>query len=295
MIDICKCDVEDKEKLTLFRNLMLKWKKWLNGESGYDIFSQIQDITWYDTVFRTFNKVRKLNYENPSDKIGFNGPIIELLDLGFFNTQTLAIRKLTDSNYKSPEKSVYSLVGLIDDIYSNIDIFTRENFICYEGVPYNGPSLKMTNKWEYYWETKQENFDRFSGITENNRKRKDKIKESVLEKLKENLKLCKNIRTYVNKIVAHASTQESRKGLTDKQLTITLGKLDNCYQAIISTASFISTTILCECNLGGVPTPQFDQFSNLNKPMVLDKDLETLEAFWSERTSEIEEWESLEL
>lgn len=95
MIDICNCDVEDKETLALFRIKRDEWKKCLIDDT-LSISKQITHMFWKDAIFRTFNQARKLTHERKSGELGFNGPILELLDEGFAVSQVMAIRRLTD-------------------------------------------------------------------------------------------------------------------------------------------------------------------------------------------------------
>ncbi len=55
-LDICECDVEDKQNLALFRIKILEWQNILSGDDVHSIYNQVQDLIWDDTVYRTFNK-----------------------------------------------------------------------------------------------------------------------------------------------------------------------------------------------------------------------------------------------
>jgi hypothetical protein len=99
MVNICDCDVSDKEKLAVFRSKRNEWTRWFSGKSRHSILNQIQNLLWDDTVFRTINEARRIHEESESDKTGFNGPLIELFDSGFAALQVLAIRRLTDPNF----------------------------------------------------------------------------------------------------------------------------------------------------------------------------------------------------
>lgn len=291
MIDICDCDVQDKERLALFRLKRAEWKKCLIDDT-FSVSKQIMNMLWNDTVFRTINEARRLTYERSSNGIGFNGPLLELFDQGFGTSQVMAIRRLTDPNFYDPNRTVISLPRLIEDMKFNSDLITRENYVCYEGTAFEGvPYEKDGINW-MHWKRKHENFDRLSKVPSDKHTRSDKIEKQVFKELQKELKVCEGLRNYANKFVAHASDSRNRINLTDNEKRITLQRLDDCYQAIIRVASFIGAVILYEHPLGGVPVPQFDHLENLDKPMVSQDDIEKLHSFWSKRVKEVGRWDN---
>ena len=66
IIDICECDVSDKELLALFRLKRDEWKRCLIDDS-YSVSQQISHLLWNDTVFRTFNEARKISLDEKKD------------------------------------------------------------------------------------------------------------------------------------------------------------------------------------------------------------------------------------
>ena len=108
--DICDGDVKDKESLALFRDRMKKWKDWFSESKPHSIRSQIYNMIWYDTVFRTINEDRRINVESSSEESGLNGSMMDLIDRGYVSSQVLSIRRLTDPNYHYQSKAVISLI-----------------------------------------------------------------------------------------------------------------------------------------------------------------------------------------
>ena len=290
MINICDCDVQNKEALAIFREKRANWNNWL-FEDSLSISNQITHMLWKDAIYRTFNEARRLTINRESESLGFNGPLLHLLDEGFLVSQVMAIRRLTDRNFYDPKKGVLSVPRLIDDILSNIDIFTRENYVSYDGSKYEGLSLETDgiNKW-ILWKKKHENFDTLSNVSPQNRSRTDRVNKSVFIKLNKELKICENLRTYANKFIAHASDPIGRLKLTENQKKVTLNKLDQCYKTIIRVSSFIGVIVLYEHELGRVPTPQYNHLENIEKPMVSQDDLENLHNYWHKRVNEVNLW-----
>jgi len=292
MINIYDCDVHDKEALAIFRVKRANWNNWL-FEDSLSISNQITHMLWKDAIYRTFNEARRLtiNRESESESLGFNGPLLHLLDEGFLVSQVMAIRRLTDRNFYDLKKGVLSVLRLIDDVSDNIDIFTRENYVSYDGSKYEGVSLEIDgiDKWRP-WKKKHENFDTLSSVLPQNRSRADRVNKSVFIKLNKELKICENLRTYANKFIAHASDPIGRLKLTENQKKVTLDKLDQCYKAIIRVSSFIGAIVLYEHELGRVPTPQYNHLENIEKPMVSQDDLKNLHNYWNKRVEEVIHW-----
>jgi hypothetical protein len=291
MVDICACDVADKAKLALFIQKREEWKRCIIGRAPHAVNRQIAHMLWNDTVFRTFNEARRLTIESKSKKHGFNAPLLRLLDEGFVASQTMSIRRLTDRNFREPEKAVISLVRVIDDIQENVHLITRENYMCHEEIPYAEPDSMQDGVAWRHWKTKQTNFDKLSGTVEEKRGRSDKMKQSALQRLSRELKVCDSVRKYVNKFIAHASDAETNSELTEKERGITLDRLDDCYRAIVRVGTFLGGVILYEHSLGNVPTPQYDHLKNIERPMVAKSDVEKLHTFWNERCREVGDWD----
>lgn len=291
MIDICKCDVINKEILAIFRSKYAEWNKLFFEGTPSSISKQIDSLLWNDTVFRTFNEARKITLQSASTDYGFNDPLLNLFDEGFVTIQVMGIRRLTDPKAYNPKKQVVSITSILNDIQDNLDLFTRENYICFEGTTFNGELEKIERSKYVHWECKQNNFDRLSNVNPDKRSRIDKISTSIINKHNQNLKICESVRTYANKFIAHASDYENIEKLNVEQKSITLDKLDECYKSIISTASFISCILLYQSEIDSVPTPQFDQLKNLAMPMISENNLEKLYDFWHLRVKEIEAWE----
>ena len=206
MKNLCECDVEDKESLAVFRNKMRRWHQILTGDDIHSIFNQIQDMIWNDTVYRTFNEARRLSEETNDPSTGLPGTIIELLDLSFLVSQTMAIRRLTDSHEWRPERAVHSLPSLVEEIKESKSFFSRENYVCYDGIPFEGGKLPHPLGREH--SLRHSVFDLISCTDKDHRNRYDKINEKIFKEIQREISKADLIRTYSNKFVAHAGERE---------------------------------------------------------------------------------------
>jgi hypothetical protein len=288
MKDICRCDVKDKELLALFREKLKRWRTCLSDQKDcHSIYNQLITLFWDHAVYRTFNEARRLSKETNDPSTGLQGTIIELFDKNFMDSQAIAVRRLTDQR-----KDVVSLRSLIDEIIANISLYTRENYVCYDGISFD-EAPEDDYQVEPLRHSRQTRYDYLSGKDKDSRSRDDKLSSTVLAKMEEDVSkdfvTTEEVRMYVNKWVAHAAAQGNRGQHVAVLDNISLQKLDECYQALIRIGKkvelLIDKHLLCS-----VPTPQFDQLKNWDKPVVTTKDIEALREYWRERGEEIEEW-----
>ena len=295
MSDICLCDVTNKESLAVFRVHRRRWVDWVCGRHKHSIATQVADLLWYDTIFRTINEARRIHVASGSDETGINGIMMELLDHSFLSSQALGIRRLTDQplyNAK-PGKESISLRSVISSISENLSVFTRENYVCHDGVPFDEPSGGDV-KMRIGWECRHEYFDVLSGTMSTNRRRNDILAERSVKKLEKALDVCDVVRQYVNKFLAHASDSTTKSYSEEPLKEMTLRKLDTCYQAIVEVAWFLGEVVLREPAFGGVPVPQFDHLQGLDKPLVAGKDLTMVNDFWDGRLRDVDSWAYLD-
>jgi len=295
--DICDCDVEDKELLARFREKLKRWKTFLSDEEDYhSVTNQLYRLFWDHAVFRSFNEAIGLSEKTNDVSTGRQKTIIRLLDKNFMDSQAIAIRRLTDK-----DKKVFSLRRLFDEIKENTHLYTRENYVCYDGISYcdenpvddsESDREKLQANYERY--IRHVGYDFLSAKDKNNRSRDDKISTDVfaaIEKEIENdFEITGEVRTYVDKWVAHAEAARTRKKHAQVLDKISLWKFDECYKALIRIGKKIAL-LLDDFLLCTVPIPQFDPLENWDKPLVTEKDLVILNEYWSERVGEIQKWD----
>ncbi|MDP3786739.1 MAG: hypothetical protein Q8R05_04215 [Candidatus Omnitrophota bacterium] len=313
---IDQCDILDKKKGEAFREKRLQWMEWLNGEDPHSISRQIYSMLWDYSLFLTVNELRKIADTEPQNGIGFNGPVIRLFDAGFATTQATTIRRLIEKPKSDPRWAIISLRRVLKDVEQNLDLITRENYVCYDGLPYDydsvrqkqlaslpaiksgvhasflptqGPDAGLTAEMIH------ENFDILAQVNPKKRTREDRMRIEVLEHLETEIKKCEYIKRYVDKFIAHATAPETRVGLLDEEKGLTLERLETCHKIIYQVASFISGSLLWESNLGGLPVPQDDHLNNLDKSWVSTKNLEIARKKWDEFTKEVSSWDAISL
>lgn len=304
-------EVINQERLKEYHSKRETWLSYFDDDDHHAIWKQIWDLLWRDHIFRVVNEARKIASENADGSVGFNGPVMDLFDVGFVTVQVTAIRRLTDpDDPKRPERNVISLRRILSEMKDQRHLITREAYVSHNGLPYD--YLAVHDKWlqerlqkgrnsvgtipnegSEAWLTSKiahEEFDKLSGAQSDKRRRDDLIEERIFENLSEILDECGPIRNHVNKFVAHAADPFSRQALSRENYSVSLAKLDNCYKAIYQVAYGIYGSLLWKGSMSGLPVPQYDHLENLDKPWMSSANLDRLRGLWHKREQEVSEW-----
>ena len=287
-----------------------QWNEWLVGEDRHSIRNQIVQMIWDGAVFRVINEARRLAPAAEEGRVQLNGMTHKLINEGFFASQANAIRCLMDRWQAKGEKGVYSLYGLLDDMQKNACLMTRENIFAAEGLEYDYEPVRVAC-YEYggnqskagkgmfmvpqhlNWhrlEKRHKQIDRLSGADNSKRNPDDSICLECFVRLKKKLGVCHEVRTYVNKFIAHAATPGSRASVNADDLTITLGHIWDAHEAICKVANFVSIYLLGGSSFGGLAIPQFDQFKYIDRPLVNAENIHNLRDEWERYDKETHKW-----
>lgn len=303
-----KCDVTDKKLLKKFRKNRERWLDYLSDDKEHSVWNQIYAMIWSSSVYNILNHSRRIAEESGSNSFAsLNGTIGRFIDYAFVESQSLAIRKLIDRR-----SDVVSLRFIIKDLRDKIDTITRENYVCFDGAPYDyiAVELKLDQKLTdagmptlmygdlrgpnacYTSRLTHQNFDFLSGTQEYNRSRSDKIREEILDRLDNIINTCgaKNFINYANTFVAHAANKANREKFESLAWKPTLGELYKSHKALCQVASAIYGKILWIGASGLVPTANYDKFQNLDKPWVQEDKICELHREWDYFKAEIENW-----
>lgn len=304
-----RCDVEDREKLSVFRAKRTEWLRLLDGDNVHSVSQQVSAMLWNDVAFRCFNEARRYAQEGEANA-SLSGTLAEFLDTGYVATQTLAISKLIERHdEKRPSKAVISLRRVVDDVVSHRELFTREIYISFDGLPYDpGPAkqrhfenLPTGGKPQVTWlstsgseawgtsEMLHNVFDRLSGIQADQRSRTDMISWATMKRLESvfDRPVFSTILTLRHKVVAHAADENNRPAQFSNA---SLGLIEEAHRALTTLAHIVGGMILYASGGGGLPIPQFDQFENLERVFLRASDKDRLHDFWKDCAETRENW-----
>lgn len=277
MIQNCRCT---KIYMCQLKKRFEKWKDWLSGDDPNSIRNQIHEMLSDAAVYYTINEARRYAVDQDGNP-QLNEAVHSLIKRCFLKTQTLSIRKLIDKR-----SDVISLVSLINDMKQHHGLLTRGKII---------DAMKLsTQQKKLHSENIHKRLDLVTGAAPASRKDNDRIRICTFEKLKQRLEKCVPICNLVNKIVAHAATQESRGKVDEKDLKTSLGRIHMAHARICKVAAFMGQVLLYD-SFGWsnfLPVYAGDYFEHFEKPWATKKTICKLKEFWDKYKEKTEKWSS---
>ncbi|EMG2117721.1 hypothetical protein ACV344_29810 [Pseudomonas aeruginosa] len=237
-----------------------------------------------------------------------NSLFLDMLATGFWNGTMQGIRRLVEVEPIRGARSVCSLGGLIADIRAARRKLTREVYVRYiAGLEYNylrtaaaheaftNEQLRQGNHsfWtpielhQEYSQKRHDEFDWLSGVPSGRSRPDDIIREEVFDMLEARLDRLSKVIQHVNVEIAHAATEASRQGRVLDQWGLTDAK-----QAVreIAEVAHVVGNWFCFSGAGTmVPTPLFDQFAHLDRPLFTG-DISRLQEVWNDVDREAQSW-----
>ncbi len=278
---IGQCEVAPEKRATLesYRAKRRLWLSWIDTDEHHAIWRVLSSMVWTDVSFRALTHFAITDENNGLH----NSLLAEALFDGHVATQVLAIRRLMDDG----NKDIISLRRLAKDLKRNFALFTRENFVCFDGLPYDYEAVQQKEMMEragkgFFWgqtsgpgahgtsRMAHEQFDKLAGIAPAKRSREDRLPTALLETIESWLddSGADELAKWSHAFLAHAGGPESRKRIAD--LMVTTNKITDAIKALARVTEAISAWILFA---GGrtnslMPVAQFNQFDRLDKPIM---------------------------
>jgi hypothetical protein len=295
-----QCDVPEGKRGALkeYRDFRRKCLEYLRGEADSSVMNQIHGLAWYTAVFRTLNEARRIEAGRP-----INGATWELITAGYANLMALGIRRLVDRDPRTD-----SIWNVVAEVEKRPELFRRENFVCYDGLPYDyqaamerqvrsgafgqGKAVWVSTKGPDAWGTSQLLHDAFDALAGYPEKREplDTVQPRILATLKAHLQheTIQAVCTMANKTIAHAERLAEGSSVVP---LVTYNMVDQALQNIVQVASFLSTHFFYDAAFGSVvPVPQFDVLEYLDQPWVKTENLPTLHAHWHQVSKALSKW-----
>jgi len=299
--DYCieQCDVDDKRSLQSYRDKRRVWLSWIETDEHHAIWRVLADMIWTDVSFRTLTGFAVADDENALN----NSLLAEALLNGHVATQVLAIRRLIDDR----NEDIISLSRLVKDVKRNVGLFTRENYVCFDGLPYDYEAAQQKEMAEHlnkgcFWgattgpeawgtsESAHEQFDKLARTDPQNRKRDDRLPRSLLEKIEGWLDAsgAGDLAKWSHAYLAHAGGPEARKQIA--QLRVTSDKITHAIKVFCRVTEAISAWLLCAGGRSGglMPVAQFNPFDKLDHPIMPADGLKDAYSRWHQLSQDSE-------
>lgn len=133
-IEQCDVPVERRSALERFRAKRRVWSSWLATDEHHAIWSTLYSMVWANVAFTALRDLAVSNDESALN----NSLLFEALLPGHLATQILGIRRLMDTG----GSGVISLRRLVRDVAGCFELFTREHFVCFDGLPYDYQAIR---------------------------------------------------------------------------------------------------------------------------------------------------------
>lgn len=297
-IDQCDVPAERRPQLERFRAKRQVWLSWLDTDPPHAIWTVLSEMVWKEVGFRALSNLAD------DDANALNNPLLAeaMLD-GHVATQVLAIRRLMDDS----GSGVISLRRLLKDVKANKGLFTRENYVCFDGLPYDHCAVRdarlrklVEDGVTFFWgstegpeadgtsELAHMQFDKLAGVDPVWRSREDRIPARLFDTIEGWLAAsgADDLAKWSTTYLAHAGSPERREQI--KSLTVTSNKIENAIKVLSRAAEAISAWLL---NAGGrsaalMPVAQFDPFEKLDKPAMPMGGEEAAQSHWRSLSAE---------
>lgn len=296
-----QCDVNDKSKLQAFRDKRRLWLSWIDRDEHHAIWTTLSAMVWREVSFKTLSKLATGN----GDSALHNTILAEQLFDGHVANQVLAIRRLVDDG----SGGIISLRKLFKDIKRNFELFTRENYVCFDGLPYDYAAVEYRTMVEHagkgaFWgdttgplahgtsRMAHEQFDRLAGISPASRRRDDRLPASILTTLEQwfDESGADDLAKWSHNYLAHAGGPESRGRIAE--LSITAQKIAHAIRMLARVTEALSAYVLFASGRSSalMPTAQFDVFEKLDQPVMQSDTEDNARASWDVLSTECDQY-----
>lgn len=254
---VAQCDIaaDKRGALQSYRDKRRLWLSWIDTDEHHAIWRVLSSMVWTDASFKILTQFAI----NDEDTALNNTLLGQALIDGHVATQVLAIRRLMDDR----NSDIISLRRLVKDLRRNFHLFTRENYVCFDGLPYDHEAvlekemLAHAGKGPFWGQTSgpgahgtsriaHEQFDRLARIDPAKRSREDRLPLSLLMTIERWLDEsgADELAQWSHAYLAHAGGPESRKRISD--LLVTANKITDATKALARvTEAHFGVVALC--------------------------------------------------
>jgi hypothetical protein len=292
---IAQCDVPTERHAALqsYRDKRRLWLSWIDTDEHHAIWRVLSSMIWTDVSFKMLSHLAVSDESNALSNTLLGQALID----GHVATQVLAIRRLMDAG----NNDIISLRRLLKDVRRNFALFTRENFVCFDGLPYDYEAVQRKEMMErigsapFWGQTSgpgahsisrmaHEQFDRLSGVPPEDRRREDRLPTSLLTTIEDWLDKCgaDELAKWSHAYLAHAGGPESRKRIAD--LMVTANKITDAIKAMARVTEAISAWLLFAGGRSNslMPVAQFNPFEKLDRPIMRAGEVTQAHRLWDQ-------------
>lgn len=281
-----------EKSLKKFQCIIDDLNEYYTNQDNNSISHLIQNTAWYDTIYRTFNEGLRFMWKKNRQEY-LPGSLIEYIHISHLRYVLFNLRKLFEPKRRGNERKVVSIPSVLNKIEGKIGLFTRYNFVCHDGMPYDIPERSNSDNWriQLIVKNRHEIFDLLCQKEPDKiRSKEDKLKNEIVDSLKKYAILNKDIETLINNQIAHASDIHRKRAEYIESTTVSLMKIQNQYRTAIWAIHQIGKIIGISYIPCEVPTAQFDQLKGWEYSMFTDGIKKKLLRYWDDRVGWWSKW-----
>ncbi|MBL8862524.1 MAG: hypothetical protein JNK02_11000 [Planctomycetes bacterium] len=264
------------------------------------------DIATYDFV------VQAIRYQPDRPAARLRSPLLqEFISRGFATIAATALRRQVDRYHPSdPEKGVYCLNSVLEDMQKHCKLLTRARILAAENLPYDDEmeERRFTDSWptapagftttsDPVWlksRHRHEALDQLTGTSAVSRTEGDSIRGELFQAACEELRQrCSVAKTVVDKYVAHAATKASRDHGGQPSAVLSMDKIRLAHETCCRITKFLLVDVLGGSCAGFMPYFQYDHLEHLELLVADRADLSRMRADWEsyrQRLDTLEPW-----
>jgi hypothetical protein len=262
---------ETGSTLEAYERCLEKWRRWLRDDPHQALWPQIYSMLLADMTFRSIAAAAEADPES-----ALHSPIlVRAITTGYASDQALSVRRLIDMT-----GGVISLRKLVGELRNNLNLMTRENFVCAGGLSYD-------DNWMGHFR-----FDRLAGIDQAARRRNDRMPRRIINKLDSWLDTeeINTVKDWSNARVAHAVDLTAQR-VDPAKLTPTGETVAMAQRQIVRAAEAISAYLLGGPVHGAlIPVFQYSQFYRFEMMLRNPEAMKKAHARWREMAEERDQW-----
>jgi hypothetical protein len=297
-ISVCDVPIERRPALQSFRDRRSDWMSWLHTDKIHSIWPTVHGMVWRDVALTALTA-----FSLGSEKNALHNPLLlDALVNGHIALQVLAIRRLIED---TPKERI-SLRKLLKDIKRHIDLFTRENYVCCDGTPYDYQAVRKAKfenagnwgqvqlvrprggpKDDALSESLHIQFDRLAGIDPMKRTREDRLPRRLVATIEGWLDAsgADELVAWSHAYLAHAGGPTERARLGD--VIVTASKITEVIRKLARVAQAISLIVYGGGRSGAVmPTVPFDVFEELDNAIMRESEEQMALDHWYRQSVE---------
>ena len=274
----------------------------------WQVVELVHSAAWYRVILRA----RELSQSTQAKAPNLNPHLHRWIDTCFIHSFLVGVRRLAGGHLDSlaGPKSCNSLTALLRDLQKHRSLLTREHLLSLDNLPFDLVKADIeldkymraqVGSWHFippaldvrHGKERNAEIDRLCGVSASERSLLDTVHPDVLASLEARLSTLSDISLCTNKLIAHASTLESRQ--TDmrgdvEQVRIAIKDLWGALEHLARSVAAMDGWLIGRSAHAFLPTMHNYEWRGIDCPLVETHNVPALQEFWKALEQEAADW-----